>query len=114
MPSSKSSEMHSARTVTCVSEIDPEAWDACAGTTNPFVRHSFLKTLEDSGSVGENTGWTPMHVVLETENGEIIGCAPTYVKSHSQGEYVFDHGWAEAFVRAGGSYYPKLQVAVPL
>lgn len=105
--------MLAARTVAGVAEVGAEAWDACAGTANPFVRHAFLRALEDSGSVGPGTGWAPMHVVVEDESGRAAACAPAYLKSHSQGEYVFDHGWAEAFMRAGGSYYPKLQVAVP-
>src|SRR5690606_34131443 len=81
--------------------------------SNPFVSHEFLSALEASSSVGGRTGWQPRHLLVETEAGELIGAAPCYVKSHSRGEYVFDHGWADAFERAGGSYYPKLQVAVP-
>jgi predicted N-acyltransferase len=80
---------------------------------NPFVSHEFLSSLEASLSVGPRTGWEPQHLVVETAGGELIGVAPCYLKSHSRGEYVFDHGWAEAFERAGGSYYPKLQVSVP-
>ena len=87
-------------------------WDGCAGSTNPFVSHAFLSAMEDSGSAGSRTGWLPQHAVLR--DGEaIVGVVPMYAKSHSYGEYVFDHGWANAFERAGGSYYPKLQVAVP-
>lgn len=88
-------------------------WDACAGTVNPFVRHAFLKSLEDSGSASADEGWMPQHLLLEDPCGRLVGAAPMYVKSHSQGEYVFDHGWANAYERAGGRYYPKLQVAVP-
>jgi uncharacterized protein len=99
-----------------IAEVPAEAWDACANpepaTFNPFVAHAFLKALEDAGSVGGRSGWTPRHLVLKVE-GEIKGCAPCYLKSHSQGEYMFDHGWADAFMQAGGRYYPKLQVAVP-
>ena len=80
---------------------------------NPFVSHAFLRALEDSKSVGPRTGWQPHHVVLEDAGGEILAVAPLYAKTHSQGEYVFDHGWAQAYERAGGRYYPKLQVAVP-
>jgi hypothetical protein len=85
-------------------------------TYNPFVSHAFLSALEDSGCVGGRTGWRPAHVVIEAEgqaDGTVIAAAPCYVKSHSQGEYVFDHGWADAYERAGGDYYPKLQVSVP-
>ncbi len=99
-----------------MSDIPASVWDglACAPGQphNPFVSHAFLLALEQSGSVGEGTGWHPAHVTLE-EGGSTIAAAPAYVKSHSYGEYVFDHGWAQAFERAGGSYYPKLQVAVP-
>ena len=95
-------------------------WDACAcpeatsgGRANdPFTTHRFLSALEDSGSVGPGTGWQPHYLTAHT-GGTIIACAPLYVKSHSQGEYIFDHNWAHAFERAGGRYYPKLQMAVP-
>ena len=80
---------------------------------NPFVSHEFLSSLEASGSVGGRTGWLPRHLLAEDADGVLFGAAPCYAKTHSQGEYVFDHGWAEAFERAGGDYYPKLQVAVP-
>jgi len=80
---------------------------------NPFISHDFLSALEQSNSVGGRTGWQPRHLLAETKDGSLIGAAPCYVKSHSQGEYVFDHGWAEAYEHAGGEYYPKLQVAVP-
>ncbi|GIL00091.1 MAG: hypothetical protein BroJett029_42990 [Alphaproteobacteria bacterium] len=96
-----------------IADLDAGAWDACAGDDNPFVSHAFLKALEDSGSVGERTGWLPRHLVLEDESGALAGAAPMYVKGHSYGEYVFDHGWAAAYERAGGRYYPKLLVAVP-
>ena len=97
--------------------IDAAAWDACANpdqaTFNPFVSHAFLKALEDAKCVGGRSGWMPQHLLAQVRPGEITGCMPAYVKTHSQGEYVFDHGWAEAYARAGGQYYPKLQVAVP-
>ena len=102
-----------ARTVDRIAAIGREAWDACAGGDNPFVSYDFLSALEDSGSVSAETGWLPHHVVLESGAGEVLGCAPLYLKGHSQGEYVFDHGWADAYERAGGAYYPKLQCAVP-
>jgi len=102
-----------ARTVDRIAAIGRDAWNACAGDGNPFVGYDFLSALEDSGSVGFETGWLPHHVVVESGAGEILGCAPLYLKSHSYGEYVFDHGWADAYERAGGTYYPKLQCAVP-
>ena len=80
---------------------------------NPFIAHAFLSSLEASFSVGGRTGWQPRHLLAERSDGTLLGAAPCYVKSHSRGEYVFDHGWAEAFEHAGGDYYPKLQVAVP-
>jgi uncharacterized protein len=88
-------------------------WDACAGAANPFIGHAFLKALEESGSVGPGTGWQPAHLLLEDAGGRLLGAVPLYLKSHSWGEYVFDQGWAEAWARAGGRYYPKLQAAVP-
>jgi predicted N-acyltransferase len=100
-----------------IADVPAAAWDACAnpepGTFNPFVAHAFLKALEEAGTVGGRTGWTPRHLVLRDGSGEIAGCAPGYLKSHSQGEYVFDYGWADAYMQAGGRYYPKLQIAVP-
>tara|TARA_Y100001960_G_C14723349_1_gene853667 strand:- start:116 stop:1300 length:1185 start_codon:yes stop_codon:yes gene_type:complete len=101
------------RATSSIASIDATEWDACAGDTNPFLCHAFLKALEDSGSVRVETGWLPYHVVVEGVDGRIRGAAPLYVKSHSQGEYMFDYGWADAFERAGGQYYPKLQLAVP-
>jgi uncharacterized protein len=80
---------------------------------NPFIAHAFLAALEQSNSVGPRTGWQPRHVLARTADGTLVAAAPCYLKSHSRGEYVFDHGWADAYERAGGSYYPKLQVAVP-
>ncbi len=80
---------------------------------NPFITHAFLQALESSGSVGGKTGWTPTHVIVEDQSGRAIAVAPTYLKTHSMGEYVFDYGWADAYHRAGLHYYPKVQVAVP-
>jgi len=83
------------------------------GPPNPFVSHAFLHALEASQCVGARAGWLPQHLVLESEGGQVLGAVPCYLKSHSQGEYVFDHAWADAYERAGGDYYPKLQVSVP-
>jgi len=80
---------------------------------NPFVSYDFLSSLELSGSATARTGWQPQHLVAETSDGSVVGAVPCYLKSHSRGEYVFDRGWAEAYERAGGAYYPKLQVSVP-
>jgi hypothetical protein len=127
------------RIVQALAEVRAHAWNMCAAqpaepagaakstpvdnlspvfstrgnVDNPFISHEFLSSLEESGSVGGRTGWQPRHLVAEHDTGEPVGMAPCYVKTHSRGEYVFDHGWAEAFERAGGDYYPKLQVAVP-
>lgn len=102
------------RLVQGIEQIDADAWQACAGAGNPFVSHRFLHLLEESGSVGRRTGWLPVHAVVEDEDtGEVLACCPLYLKNHSYGEYVFDWGWADAYHRAGGSYYPKLQAAVP-
>ena len=100
-----------ARIGSGVAMLDPADWDALA-TGDPFLSHAFLSALEDSGSVGPGTGWTPAPILIEEER-RLAAAAPAYLKSHSQGEYVFDHGWADAWERAGGAYYPKLQVAVP-
>jgi predicted N-acyltransferase len=102
-----------ARIAPGVATLDSGQWDAVAGTADPFLSHPFLAGLEESGSVGEGTGWIPAPIVIEGDSGRIAAAAPAYLKSHSQGEYVFDHGWAEAYDQAGGRYYPKLQVAVP-
>ena len=100
-----------------IADVAAAAWDACANPDpalfNPFLAHAFLAALEDAGTVGGRTGWTPRHLVLKDDCGGVAGCAPAYLKSHSQGEYVFDHSWADAFTQAGGDYYPKLQIAVP-
>jgi len=96
-----------------IGEIPAEDWLACAGADNPFVSHAFLAAVEESGSANARTGWLPQHAVLRDGAGQVMACAPMYAKSHSYGEYVFDHGWANALERAGGRYYPKLQVASP-
>ncbi|OWV94358.1 hypothetical protein ATY81_13055 [Rhizobium sp. R72] len=101
--------------------ISPESWSLLSGTSpkggalayNPFVSHAFLSSLEESGSATAQSGWMGHHLLLETDKGELIGALPGYLKNHSQGEYVFDHGWADAFERAGGRYYPKLQCSIP-
>jgi predicted N-acyltransferase len=106
-----------ARVVSRIATVRAQDWDACAnpeqGSFNPFVSHAFLKALEDAGTVGGRTGWTPQHILIEDEHGAVSACAPCYLKSHSRGEYVFDDAWADAYMRAGGRYYPKLQIAVP-
>jgi len=96
-----------------VTALGKAQWDACAGADNPFVSFDFLSILEESGSVGPGTGWTPAPVTVLDVTGDLLAAAPAYLKSHSQGEYVFDHGWADAWERAGGRYYPKLQIAAP-
>lgn len=96
-----------------VAAIDPRQWDACAGPDNPFVSHDFLSILEESGSATARAGWQPVPILIDGPDGQLAGAAPAYLKSHSQGEYVFDHGWADAYHRAGGRYYPKLQIASP-
>ena len=95
-----------------ISAIPAGDWDLCGAGANPFTTHRFLAALEESGSVGEGTGWHPSHLVARVD-GKVAGVAPCYLKTHSQGEYIFDHAWADAFERAGGHYYPKLQCAVP-
>lgn len=107
-----------ARTEASMAAIDADQWDACANPGgsipyNPFLSHRFLSALETSGSATPETGWQPYHILVEDGRGQIKGCCPAYLKGHSQGEYVFDYGWADAWERAGGRYYPKLQVSVP-
>jgi len=102
-----------ARLVPGVAAIARADWDACAGPDNPFLSHDFLSILEESGSVSPRTGWQPIPIVIDGADGKPAAIAPAYAKSHSQGEYVFDHAWADAWQRAGGHYYPKLQIAVP-
>ena len=124
------------RAVPAISEVDAAGWNACANPSaaalqpkgadctatgeftaecpyNPFISYEFLSCLEASGSAVGRTGWQPQHLVAETADGTVLGVVPCYLKSHSRGEYVFDRGWAEAYERAGGQYYPKLQVSVP-
>ncbi|WP_425104255.1 GNAT family N-acetyltransferase [Ancylobacter sp.] len=118
-----SDETFRLRVESDIRALSADTWDACAPvltsyaesnpSLNPFINHAFLSALEESGSVAASTGWLPQHLVLEGDDGEVLGVCPAYLKSHSQGEYVFDHGWAEAYERAGGRYYPKLQVSVP-
>src|ERR1700724_3669122 len=114
-----------------IGQAPAAAWDACANpyatnaiaaslpaedqenVYNPFISHDFLSALEESGSVGERSGWQVRHLIVKAADGALLATAPCYVKSHSRGEYVFDRGWAEAYERAGGDYYPKLQVSVP-
>jgi predicted N-acyltransferase len=96
-----------------VASFDPGDWDRCAGTADPFLSHAFLSALEESGSADPSTGWQSVPVAIDGEDGRPEALMPAYVKSHSQGEYVFDHGWAAAWEQAGGDYYPKLQIAVP-
>lgn len=100
-----------AKIASGVSGLNARAWDRLTGG-DPFLSHAFLSALEDSASVGRGTGWTPAPILVE-EEARLVAAAPAYLKTHSQGEYVFDHGWAEAWERAGGQYYPKLQVSVP-
>ncbi len=101
------------KVVSRLGEVPAAQWEALETGDNPFLTHGFLTALEDSGSAVGDTGWQPMHLLLQAEDGQLMAAAPLYVKSHSYGEYVFDWSWADAFTRAGGRYYPKLQCAVP-
>jgi uncharacterized protein len=106
-----------ARLTGRASEIGAAAWNACANPSgradpHPFTRYEFFAALEDSKSAVPRTGWRPLHLAVEVD-GRVAGLMPLYLKRHSQGEYVFDHAWADAFARAGGAYYPKLQACVP-
>jgi predicted N-acyltransferase len=100
-----------------IAEVGREAWDACAGNpayaANPFIAYDFLDILEESGCATERQGWGPQHLTVEDDKGCVAAVAPLYLKSHSQGEYIFDHSWADAYERAGGRYYPKLVCASP-
>jgi hypothetical protein len=96
-----------------IAEIPAVAWDACAGDGNPSVSHAFLNALEESGSTTSRTGWMPQHLSIAGPDGAIAGVVPLYAKTHSYGEYIFDYGWADAYERAGGRYYPKLLSAAP-
>jgi len=136
MPSSDPADLR-LRVIPAITEVDAAAWDACANPSfdatlqlkseekdqsrcwllenlyNPFISYNFLRSLEESGSATARTGWQPQHLLAEAADGTVVGVVPCYLKSHSRGEYVFDRGWAEAYERAGGEYYPKLQVSVP-
>src|SRR3546814_4616439 len=102
-----------ARIAEGVAALPKAAWDACNASGNPFMSHDFLSALEDSGSVGPGTGWKALPIVINDADDRIAAALPAYVKGHSQGEYVFDHAWADAYERAGGRYYTKLQNASP-
>ena len=112
---------YSIRVAAGIGAFTPDEWNSLSGTTrddaengyNPLVSYAFLSALEESGCAVRRTGWQGHHLRLETARGKLLGAVPCYLKSHSQGEYVFDHGWSDAFERAGGRYYPKLQCAVP-
>ena len=113
----RSSPELTLRSVTGLSGIEPAAWDAVANPPgseyDPFISWDFLEALEASGCVGEEAGWLPRHLIVEDASGRLRGALPLYLKTHSMGEYVFDHGWADAYERAGGQYFPKLLTAVP-
>src|SRR4029450_10030275 len=109
--------------VSSISAIPAAEWDACANPGaaagvaskpyyNPFISHAFFAAAEASGSATARTGWGARHLIAKLDD-KIVGVVPCYLKSHSQGEYVFDRGWADAYERAGGQYYPKLQAPVP-
>lgn len=109
----------SVRVVSSISEISPHEWDACsldaAGPNkfNPFLTHGFLSSLEETGCAVKETGWVPQHIVAQDDSDNVLGVIPLYLKSHSYGEYVFDHSWADAYYSYGSRYYPKLQCCVP-
>lgn len=104
---------YTARIARSVGSLPASQWDALTDGGNPFMSHAFLTILEDSGSVGNDSGWIPSPIVIEGDDGVLAGALPAYFKEHSQGEYVFDHAWADAWHRAGGRYYPKLQISAP-
>jgi len=108
MPAQLALTLHNA-----IGEIPAGDWNLCAGAANPFVSHEFLSAIEDSGSTGRGAGWIPWHAAIRHADGKIAAVVPLYEKTHSYGEYVFDHAWAQALDRAGEHYYPKLQIAVP-
>jgi len=109
-----STPTYTARVLTRISDVTEAQWDAhLPEGRHPFLSWRFLKACEESGSATEETGWAPRHIWLEDEDGTALGCAPLYAKTHSQGEYVFDHSWANAMAQAGMDYYPKLQGCVP-
>lgn len=101
------------KVLSSLSDVSAEDWDACAGADNPTVSHAFLSAMEDSGSVTARTGWQPQHLTAFDPEGKLAAAMPLYLKNHSYGEYVFDWGWADAYERAGGQYYPKFQCSVP-
>lgn len=105
------------RVLTSLSDVDKTAWDSCANPPgeryDPFISWDFLEALESTQAVHPQTGWTPCHIVIDSADGGLRAAMPLYAKTHSQGEFVFDHSWADAFERAGGHYYPKLLSAVP-
>ncbi len=107
------SEATEIKVLTTITEVSAAEWDACAGADNPTVSHAFLSALEDSGSVTAQTGWQPQHLAVYDPDAKLAAVAPLYLKNHSYGEYVFDWGWADAYERAGGRYYPKFQSSVP-
>ncbi|HCA91118.1 MAG TPA: GNAT family N-acetyltransferase, partial [Alphaproteobacteria bacterium] len=98
---------------TSIDTVPAAEWDAVAGRANPFVSHAFLAAMEAGGATGGDSGWDPTHLVLRDAGGRLVGAMPHYLKHHSYGEYIFDHSWANAFMQAGGSYYPKMLSAVP-
>jgi predicted N-acyltransferase len=102
-----------AEMVNSISAIPEKHWDRCAGSGEPLISHAFFTALEESGSASNSSGWAPRHLVLKDQTGKIVGVLPLYLKSHSYGEYVFDHAWADAWARAGGQYYPKAQIGIP-
>lgn len=108
-----SAALYTPHIVDSLTKVRAADWDACAGADNPFVSYAFLAALEESGSAIAETGWQAQHILLEDRDGAIAGVMPLYLKSHSYGEYVFDHSWAAAYERAGGRYYPKLQASIP-
>ena len=101
------------KVIPSVKEVSARDWNACVGNDHPFTSHGFLSALEDSGSANAQSGWMPQHLIIEDPAGGLLAAAPLYLKNHSYGEYVFDWGWADAYERAGGKYYPKLQCSVP-
>jgi uncharacterized protein len=109
----KSSDAVTLTVHSAITEIPAEEWDACAGDINPTLSSTFLGAMEESGSASGRSGWAPQHLSLADDTGRIVGIVPLYLKSHSYGEYVFDYGWADAYERAGGRYYPKALAAVP-
>lgn len=105
--------MRNLRSHASIAEIAPADWDALAGNEAPFLHHAYFRALEESASTGPGTGWTPSPVTLESETGQLLAVMPLYEKHHSNGEFVFDWDWAEAYASAGREYYPKLVSAVP-